>query len=77
MGDLPGREHGVGSEVGRDARWTIRGPTLLIARLALAGKFIIVDVHDVTAGQFLGLAAVTLVLGTSYWLIGDFDERQV
>lgn len=39
--------------------------------------FIIVDVHEVTAGQLLGLAAVTLVLGMSYWLIGDFAERKV
>lgn len=48
---------------------------LLIALLALARKFIILDLNDVGPGQLLGLAAVTLVLGATYWLIRERDER--
>jgi uncharacterized membrane protein (DUF373 family) len=48
---------------------------LLIALLALARKFIILDLNDVGPGQLLGLAAVTLVLGAAYWLIRERDER--
>jgi uncharacterized membrane protein (DUF373 family) len=50
---------------------------LLIALLALARKFIILDIRDVTAVQLLGLAAVTLVVGVTYWLMRDKDERRV
>ena len=49
---------------------------LLIALLALARKFIILDVKDISSGHLLALAAVTLVLGVSYWLIRERDERQ-
>jgi uncharacterized membrane protein (DUF373 family) len=38
--------------------------TLLIALLAVARKFIVLD-----------LAAVTLVLGVTYWLIRERDDR--
>jgi uncharacterized membrane protein (DUF373 family) len=48
---------------------------LLIALLALARKFIILDLEKVSAGQLAGLAAVTLVLGVTYWLLRDRDER--
>jgi uncharacterized membrane protein (DUF373 family) len=48
---------------------------LLIALLALARKFIILDTHDITAGLLLGLAAVTLALSVSYWLLRERDER--
>ena len=46
---------------------------LLIALLALARKFIILDVHDFSAGELVGLAAITLVLGVAYWLIRERD----
>ena len=36
---------------------------LLIALLAVARKFIILDLNTTTADQLLGLGAVTLVLG--------------
>jgi len=42
---------------------------LLIALLALARKFIVLDMHDVTPGQLYGLALITLALGATYWLI--------
>src|SRR3979490_2883530 len=46
---------------------------LLIALLALARKFIILDLQTVTEGQLFGLAAATLALGATYWLL---RERQ-
>ena len=42
---------------------------LLIALLALARKFIILDVHDVSSGEMLGMAAITLALGITYWVL--------
>ena len=48
---------------------------LLIALLALARKFIILDLNDVSAEQLWGLAAATLVLGVTYWLIRERDDR--
>ena len=48
---------------------------LLIALLALARKFIILDLHDTSAAQLLGLAAITLVLGVTYWLLRERDDR--
>ncbi|WJW75484.1 phosphate-starvation-inducible PsiE family protein [Thiohalobacter sp. IOR34] len=48
---------------------------LLIALLAVSRKFIIFDLKETTAGELLGLAAVTLVLGVTYWLLRDRDER--
>lgn len=44
---------------------------VLIALLAIVRKFIILDIHDISAGHLLGLAAVTLVLGVSYRLIRE------
>ena len=49
---------------------------LLIALLALARKFIILDIHEVSPNHMLGLAAITLVLGVSYWLIRERDDRR-
>ena len=48
---------------------------LLIALLALARKFIILDLHDVSPGHLLGLAAITLGLGLAYWLLRERDDR--
>ena len=48
---------------------------LLIALLALARKFIILDMHETSAEQLLGLAAITLVLGVTYWLLRERDDR--
>jgi uncharacterized membrane protein (DUF373 family) len=48
---------------------------LLIALLALARKFIILDIKDTSAAHLFGLAAVTLVLGITYWLIRQRDEH--
>jgi uncharacterized membrane protein (DUF373 family) len=48
---------------------------LLIALLALARKFIILDIQEVSAEQMLGLAAISLALGISYWLVRERDDR--
>jgi uncharacterized membrane protein (DUF373 family) len=48
---------------------------LLIALLALARKFIILDLKETSAEIMLGLAAITFVLGITYWLIRERDDR--
>src|SRR5258706_10745922 len=47
---------------------------LLIALLAIARKFIILDLHEVGPAEMLGLAAVALALGITYWLVRERDE---
>jgi uncharacterized membrane protein (DUF373 family) len=44
---------------------------LLIAILALTRKFIITDIKETAPEELLGLAAVTLSLGVTYWLMHD------
>jgi uncharacterized membrane protein (DUF373 family) len=48
---------------------------LLIALLAVARKVIILDVKEVGVGPMLGLAAIILVLGMTYWLIRETGDR--
>ena len=48
---------------------------LLISLLALARKFIILDLKETAANELLGLAAVTLALGICYWLLRERDDR--
>jgi uncharacterized membrane protein (DUF373 family) len=48
---------------------------LLIALLAVARKVIILDLQQIGVGAMLGLAAIILVLGTTYWLIREQDDR--
>ena len=50
---------------------------LLIALLAIARKFIILDLGAVSGDELLGLAAITLVLGVVYWLMRERDDRTV
>jgi uncharacterized membrane protein (DUF373 family) len=61
--------------VGREQSIIQTKVVLLIALLAIARKFIILDMHEVDAGELLGLAAVTLVLAVAYWLIREHDAR--
>jgi len=49
---------------------------LLIALLAVARKFIILDLKEVSAEHLFGLAAVALVLGVTYWLLRERDDRR-
>jgi uncharacterized membrane protein (DUF373 family) len=48
---------------------------LLIALLAVARKFIILDLKETTAGTMIGLAAIALALGIVYWLLRERDDR--
>lgn len=48
---------------------------LLIALLAVARKFIILDLKETTAEMMLGLAAITLAIGIVYWLLRERDDR--
>ncbi len=38
--------------------------------------FVILDLHEVGPAEMLGLAAVALALGVTYWLIRDRDEQR-
>ena len=49
---------------------------LLIALLALARKFIVLEVDEYAALELFALAAVTLALGITYWLLGDREDRK-
>jgi uncharacterized membrane protein (DUF373 family) len=49
---------------------------LLIALLAIARKFIVLDLSSVSAAQLLGLATITLALGATYWLMRERDDRK-
>ena len=46
---------------------------LLIALLAVARKFIILDLTELGPAQLAGLAAVALALGICYWLLRERD----
>jgi uncharacterized membrane protein (DUF373 family) len=48
---------------------------LLVALLALARKFIILDVQEYDAMQILALGAVVIALGVTYWLVRDRAAR--
>lgn len=41
----------------------------------LARKFVILDLKEMTSEQMLGLAAITLALGLTYWLMRERDDR--
>ncbi|MFN3914861.1 MAG: phosphate-starvation-inducible PsiE family protein [Aquabacterium sp.] len=47
---------------------------ILIALIALARKFVILD-PDVSPGKVAALAGATLALGTTYWLLRERDDR--
>ncbi len=48
---------------------------LLIALLAVARKFIIMDFETTTAETMYGLAAIALVVGIVYWLLREYEDR--
>lgn len=48
---------------------------VLIALLAIARKFILLDLHDVTAVELFALSAAVLALGIVYWLVREQDAR--
>ena len=48
---------------------------ILVALLAIARKFIILDLRSTSATEMGSLAAITLVLGITYWLMRERDDR--
>jgi len=48
---------------------------LLISLLAMARRFIIMDLTAASSLELFGLAAVTLALGGTYWLMRERDDR--
>jgi len=48
---------------------------VLIALLAIARKFILLDLHELTAAELFALSAAVLALGIVYWLVRDQDAR--
>jgi uncharacterized membrane protein (DUF373 family) len=48
---------------------------VLIALLALARKFIVLDLPSTTPPELLALAAATLALALTYWLMRERDDR--
>ena len=48
---------------------------LLIALLAVARKFIVLDLMDNSVGHLFALAAITIALGAAYWLMRERDDR--
>jgi uncharacterized membrane protein (DUF373 family) len=48
---------------------------VLIALLAIARKFLILDLKEAEPATVLGLAGATLALGAVYWLVGEQDRR--
>ena len=48
---------------------------VLIALLAVARKFIILDLHEAGPDQLFALAVAVLALGVVYWLVRDQDRR--
>jgi uncharacterized membrane protein (DUF373 family) len=47
--------------------------TRVVVLIALARKFIVLDIHETTPGYPLGLAAIALALGVTYWLMRERD----
>lgn len=48
---------------------------ILIALLALARKIIVADLTEITPAKTASLAALTLALGITYWLMRERDDR--
>jgi len=48
---------------------------LLISLLAMGRQFIIMDLTAASSIELFGLAAVTLALGGTYWLMRERDDR--
>lgn len=44
--------------------------------MALARKFIILDLQAITEGKLFGLAAATLALAVAYWLVRERQAKK-
>jgi uncharacterized membrane protein (DUF373 family) len=50
---------------------------VLIALLAIARKFIILDLGETESSKIAALAGAALALGVVHWLVRDQDRREV
>ena len=66
--------HTLRSVVDRDQSVIQTRTVLLIALLAIARRFIIMDLLVTSNTELLGLGAVTLALGGTYWLMRGREE---
>lgn len=48
---------------------------ILIALLAIARKFIILDIYETSPASLAAMAAASLALGGAYWMIRERDDR--
>lgn len=67
--------HTLRYEVAREQSIIKARTVLLIALLAMARRFIVLDFTGATSIEMFGLAAVTLSLGGAYWLMKDGEAR--
>jgi uncharacterized membrane protein (DUF373 family) len=69
----------IALEFNHTLRYVVPGPrgiiqariVILIALLALARKIIVADLFEIAPAALLGLAALSLSLGVTYWLVRD------
>lgn len=54
--------------------WRHREMPQGFALLAVARKFIVLDIHETTPEHLLGLSAVTLALGATYWFVRQGND---
>jgi uncharacterized membrane protein (DUF373 family) len=72
LGDLSDTPTSVGPVVARSIQMRM---VILIALLALARKFIILDASKTKPMTIIGLAAAVLALGAVHWLVRDQDRK--
>jgi len=68
-------KHSILRVIARKERIIQVKTVLLIALLALARKFIILDISVLSASLIVALALSTFALGTVYWLLRERDDR--
>jgi len=67
--------HTLRYSVARDQSVIQTKTVLLIAILALSRRFILLDLSATNGVELFGLAALTVALGGTYWLMRERDDR--
>lgn len=70
-------KHSILKVIERKAHIIQAKTVLLIAQLALARKFIILDFATTSAAKLAALGLAMLMLGAVYWLLDQRDERHL
>lgn len=70
-------KHSILKVIERKAHIIQAKTVLLIAQLALARKFIILDFASTSAAKLAALGLAMLMLGAVYWLLDQRDERHL